>query len=286
MDGFFGFLAVLMIVTAVMGLGIVGLVVWGATRVIQSVAGLFGKKKEPDRIDGPAIPRGTFPGRAARRSAVAKPTAAAGSTSQGSAATPGPTPAPAPAPQPRDYVYLDVDAGTTPETIVRVMRDYEQQRVVGFYAREVIDVLSMVDLRKKSLFGEIDRAFDKRSISWDHFATTATDALDALVRNCALLGNRVQSFDVSDYERMEQFYRTGGEMRNGKQDPARIKRWELLRATKDEMDKLRSANEGLLLELDKLSSELATLSSNDSTEESSRIADEVRRLAEQTKYYR
>ena len=284
MEGFFGFLAVLMILVAVMGLGVVGLVVWGVTRVIQSVAGLFGKKKTPDRMEGPAIPRGSFPGHAPQHHAAARPAPEPAHT--GSAPGPGPSPSYTPAPSPRDYVYLDVDAGTTADDIVRVMRNYEQQRVVGFYAREVIDVLSMVDLRRKSLFGEIDRAFDKRSISWDHFATTATEALDALVRNCALLGNRVQSFDVSDYERMEQFYRTGGEMRNGKQDPARIKRWELLRATKDEMDRLRSANEGLLLELDKLSSELTTLSSNDSTEESSRIADEVRRLAEQTKYYR
>ena len=84
---------------------------------------------------------------------------------------------------------------------------------------------------------------------------------------------------------MEHFYRTGGEMRNGKQDPARLQRWELVRETKAEMDDLRAANEKLLLELGKLQSALGKISSNDSTDESSRIADEVSRLAEETKYY-
>ena len=266
---FVGILLGLLIFCVVIWLGVAGVLVWGVSRLIGAISQrLLGKRKNVGHVSAPPPPH--------RVQATAN---SANNTTQ-------PRPAPTPAAHARSYEYLDVDNGATAESIIKVMRSYEQERVVGFYAGEVINALNMAELRKKSLMSEIDSKFSRRSISWDHFASTATEALDAILRNCALLANRVQSFDVEDYERMERFYRTGGEARNGKQNPARLQRWDLLRETKTEMDDLRSANDGLLLELGKLSSELGKISSNDSTEESSRIADEVRRLAEETKYYR
>lgn len=263
---FLGFLFGVLAIVAIMSVAIVGLGVFGITRVVQTIVNrLPGKHKVPKSIPAPAQPKSV---------PAPRPTA-----------TPRPAPTPANPPRPKSYEYLDVDAGATAESIVRVMRQYETQRVTGYYAREIIGTLDMAELRRKSLFSELDNKFSPRSISWDHFATTATEALDAILRNCAHLANRVQAFDVEDYENMERFYRTGGEMRNGKQDPARIKRWELLRETKEEMDEIRSANEALLLELDKLSSALSKLSSSEATEESARIAQEVSRLADETKYY-
>ena len=263
---FVGILLGLLILCAVIWLGVAGVLVWGVTRLVGAISQrILGKRKNVGRVSAPPPPH--------------RVQASPNNNTQ-------PRPAPTPAAHAKSYEYFDVDNGATAKDIVKVMRSYEQERVVGFYAGEVINVLDMAELRKKSLLSEIDSKFSRRSISWDHFASTANEALDAILRNCALLANRVQSFDVEDYERMERFYRTGGEARNGKQNPARLQRWDLLRETKTEMDDLRAANDGLLLELGKLSSELGKISSSDSTEESSRIADEVRRLAEETKYYR
>lgn len=186
----------------------------------------------------------------------------------------------------RPYRHFDVDEAISAESITSVMRGYEQDRVVGRYASDVINVLNSASLQRSSLFMQIDDEFEEGTISWDRFVSTATKAIDAIERNCALLANRVQTFDVDDYERMEHFYVTGGEMHNGKQDPARIERWSLLRDTMCEMDDLRSANEGLLLELNKLSSELAKLSRSEVADEGAAIAEEVSRLVEETKYYR
>ncbi len=270
----FGFIFGLLVLVAISSIAIVGLGIFGITKIVQTITNrLSGKTKQPRQIPSPQ--------------GVGSRSSQPHSSSQ----TPRqqwpeqPAQPPATPPRPKSYVYLDVDRGSTAEDIAKAMHPYESQRVTGFYAREIISTLDMADLRKKSLFSELDRQFSQSSISWDHFASTATEALDTILRNCALLANRVQGFDVDDYERMEQFYRTGGEMRNGKQDPARIKRWELLRETKDEMDKIRSANEALLLELDKLTSNLSKISSTESTDDSARIADEVSRLAEETKYY-
>ena len=279
---FLGIILVVIVICALAWLGIAGALVFGITKLIGSISQrILGKHKDPARVQGQGHPRPRVRGGHAHDQSTTQTTG--GPTSPN--ATAQATGNSVPASRARSYEYLDVDEGATAETIIKVMRAYEQERVVGFYAQEVINTLNMAELRKKSLLSEIDGKFSQRSISWDHFASTANEALDAIVRNSALLANRVQSFDVEDYERMERFYRTGGEMRNGKQDPARLQRWELIRETKTEMDDLRAANEKLLLELGKLQSALGKISSNDSTDESSRIADEVSRLAEETKYY-
>ncbi len=278
MEVFFSIIAVLLVLAMLGGMIIFGAGMFGITRLVQWIAGMLqGNRRKARRMQGstrvpPAMNQGP------------RPTGQQGAGPVGRQGT-RPVNQPTTPPSPRSYEYFDVDAGATPEDISKTMGSYVGTRVIGYYAREVMETLNMADLRKKAVFSEIDAKFSPKSISWDHFAGTTQEALDAILRNCALLANRVQSFDVSDYERMEMFYRTGGEMRNGAQDPARIKRWELLRSTKDEMDKIISSNEALLLELDKLASALAKISSNESTGESSRIAEEVSRLAEETKYY-
>ena len=196
-------------------------------------------------------------------------------------------PAPRPAPTPRrPYRHFDADEDVPTDSVVLVMHDYEQNRVVGRYARDVIHVINSTSLQGSSIFMQIDDEFEEGTISWDRFVSTATKAIDAIERNCALLANRVQTFDVDEYERMERYYVTGGELKNGKQDPARIERWALLRDTMTEMDDLHSANEGLLLELNKLSVELAKLSRSEVSNDGVAIAEEVSRLANETKYYR
>lgn len=186
----------------------------------------------------------------------------------------------------RDFEYLDVERGTTAAHIVDVMQGYLEDYISGDYARSVIDALDAAEFRRRSLMPEIESKFEPNTISWDRFVGPAQAALDAVLRNCALLANRVQSFDSMDYARMEQFYRNGGFDGNGNTDPVRLQRWKLLYDTKREMDDLRSTNDGLLLELGKLSAELAKLSSSQTHEESTRIAEEVSKLVDETKYYR
>ncbi|MDO4538817.1 MAG: hypothetical protein Q4B54_11705 [Coriobacteriales bacterium] len=197
---------------------------------------------------------------------------------------PRPEPQPEPEPErtaPIDYEYFNVDAGATPERIARKMHSYENDEVVGTYARAVIQALDTAEFRRQTVLPAIDAEFKEGTISWDRFVSTTTSALSAVLRNCALLANRVQTFDTLDYQRIERYYRSGG-----MQDENRLKRWKLLQETKDEMDRLRSANEGLLLELGKLTSELGKLSSDDTLSDNEEIFDEVSHLVDETKYYR
>lgn len=254
------------VVLSILGVGVAILAGWGVTKLVGHVINrLPSKRKEQQHLGAPHPPqdetRSQTPSQAAQR--------------QTTYAHETPT---------RSYMYFDASA--TAGSIANVMRGYEQEPVTGPYAQAIISTLRSADLQRKGLFSQIDNEFERGTISWDRFARTASNALDAILRNCALLANRVQSFDVDEYERMEHFYTTGAELRNGKQDPALIQRWALLRDTKSEMDDIRSANEGLLLELGKLSAELAKLARSESSDQSSQIAEEVSRLVEETKYYR
>lgn len=184
------------------------------------------------------------------------------------------------------YVHLNVDNGATSQSVEKIMREYVHDPVVGEYAQDVLDTLEACDRRRQSLNAQIDGEFERQSMSWEKFSHTANEAFDAILHNCALLANRVQSFDVDDYQRMQEFYRTGGFAVHGMPDEAKLQRWKLLDETKREMDDIRSTNGRLLLELDKLATELAKLSAHDFDDERSDIEDEVRKLVDETKYYR
>lgn len=184
------------------------------------------------------------------------------------------------------YRHQDVDRGSSAASITEVMQEYVDDGVVGPYARDVIDVLDAAEHCGRSLTAAIDNEFERNSMSWDRFSATADQALDAILRNCAVLANRVQSFDVVDYRRMEEFYQTGGFRTHGTPEEARLQRWKLLDETKREMDGIRVTNQNLLLELSKLVDELTRLSSAEAQDEGERIADEVSKLVDETKYYR
>lgn len=187
---------------------------------------------------------------------------------------------------PEGFVYFDVDNGATRQTIVKRMKLYQNLPVVGWYARDVMDTFDSADFRRKTLLPEIDAKFAQGSLSWERFVSTATQALDAITRNCALLANRIQSFDIVEYQRYERFWQTGGF--NANPDPGKscLETWKLICDTKDEMDDISEKNDGLLLMLGRLGQELGKLTSSQTTDENSRIVDEISRLVDETKLYR
>ena len=187
---------------------------------------------------------------------------------------------------PKTYVYLDVDGDTSAKDIERVMRGYRSVHVVGSYADYVLDTLDALEFRRRSLLPEIDAKFSQGTISWERFHVTACSALDAVLRNCALLGNRIQTFDVTEYGRYEQFMADGAFSTNPNPGQATLGRWKLVCDTLKEMDELKDATEGLLHELGKLSAELSALDRSKNQENTKDIADEVSRLVDETRYYR
>jgi hypothetical protein len=187
-----------------------------------------------------------------------------------------------------EYTRLDVDAGATNETISAVMRGYVNDPVLGRRARAVIETLGSAEHRRGILFAELDGTFQRGTISWDKFAGPAYAALDSVLRNSALLANRIQAFDSAGYLRLREDMAAeadgvDGEMHHSE---TRQRRWELYREMLESLDTLQDTNEGLLLELDKLAAELSTINGPGQGENSDQIIDEIRRLVDEAKYYR
>jgi len=276
--GFFDFLFAIIVFSCIMGIGAVVVSVLGITTLVSRASRRLRGANEPKRINSPKPPRQL----SSKQAPQTKQGHVAGMYDQNRNSAPRKeTPT-----RPRTYVYLDIDDGVTSEKIQEVMRPYASDPVVGEYARNILETLSASDLKKKSIYMEINDKFEKRTISWDRFTSTADAAFDAILNNCILLANRVQTFDTVDYERMREFFRSGGAQRINEEDAARLQRWRLLNDSKNEMDEIRQTNEALLLELTKLGAELAKLSNSQTSAESARIAEEVSKLAEETKYYK
>ena len=184
------------------------------------------------------------------------------------------------------YVRLDPDAGATSGDVIRVMRRYVTDEVVGTYAQGVIDTLESAEMRHQSIFAELDGTFQRGTISWDKFTAPTYAALDAILRNAALQANRIQTFDTASYLRLRRSmgreWRTEANTRSQTSE----QRWRLYKDILSTLDEIQVTNEGLLLELDKLASELVTLQATDPTEQSDSIIEEIRRLVEEAKYYR
>lgn len=188
----------------------------------------------------------------------------------------------------RDTAYrrLDVDAGTTAEQIVEVMEGYVDDRVLGERAEGVIVTLDSMRRREQSLMAELDATFQHGSLSWDKFAGPIQAGLDALLRNSAQLGNRIQAFDSAGYQRLFKSVQqdAAGMERTGVQ--TRSERLRLYQEMLASLDALQETNEGLLLELDKLASELGDIQRDGASTAESATLDEIRRLVDEAKYYR
>ncbi len=189
----------------------------------------------------------------------------------------------------KDYVRLDPDNGHTTADVAKVARRYVSDPVVGSYAQGTLDVLDSAEMRRQSLFAELDSTFQRGSISWEKFASPSYAALDAILRNSALLLNRIQSFDTAAYLRLQKTM--GTEWRrlddlDSQSSQTREQRWNLFKSTLASFDEILVTNEGLLFELDKLNSELVSLTASSPTEQGDRILEEIRRLVEEAKYYK
>lgn len=187
----------------------------------------------------------------------------------------------------RDYIRLDVDNGADEAAICEVMRAYTSDDLLGARARAVIDTLGSAQRRRKILFAELDGTFHEGTLSWDKFAGPAYAAYDAILRNSALLANRIQAFDTAGYRRLEDTMRTGGKNGvNTSVSETRERRWKLYQEMLASLDALQETNESLLLELDALTAEVSSITSTSTGDRGDQIIEEIHRLVEEAKYYR
>ncbi|MBR3316591.1 MAG: hypothetical protein IKG21_02060 [Atopobiaceae bacterium] len=270
------------------GLALLGLIIWAGITVVNRITGRTDRQKNLPAGSAPLAKRG----HAHERVTYAVPQHRASERASGhmssssrqaarSAAATASAPASTPFSAPRDYEYLDVDAGATAEVVTKAMQPYEGAPYMGEFARSVISALGKADFRYDGLVAAIGRQFDKRTITWEKFMTPVDVAMDGILRNCTQIANRVQGFDIPEYERLLRL-KNAGAFEEGSNDQRRL---DLFENTIDEMRDLRKANEDLLFELEKLQGELDKLSDKDDGAPNDDILEEIRKLSDDAKYY-
>ena len=186
-----------------------------------------------------------------------------------------------------EYQYLDEDGGASSAEISSILKRYTRADGVDTRARKALAQLDGANRKRENLRALISGKFTEGSLSWDKFVAAVDAAYEVLLRNLTQLTNRVQTFDAEDF-RVQKRERSGAAFkRDGISDDVQDQRWEAMQASLAEMDGILTANERLLLDLDKFALELGQLDQEGSSENRvDEMLEEIRQLTEELKFYK
>ena len=182
-----------------------------------------------------------------------------------------------------EYLLLEAADVNEIDDVLPQLRSYSDLPVVGSTASEAANQIETMDRRCARLYRVIEGKFGTESLSHDKFVAVVDAAMRTLLRNCALLCNRVQAFDVEGYRKL---HRALPSVRDLSNSPVDAERSALYEEALGDLREVLEANERLLLEMGKLEMELSDLESDDNRDDNNRMLDEVKELLEQTRYYR
>ena len=208
-----------------------------------------------------------------------------------------------------EYRLLEAADVEDVDDVLPQLRGFAELPVIGSTAEEAAGQIETMERRRTRLNKIIVAKFGAESLSHDKFAAVVEAAWHTLLRNCALLCNRIQAFDVDGYRQLRRQLPAGArralpsvldlnasrsqnrDLSNAQRPLDGIAGIEAERAALYEealhdMRDVLEANERLLLEMGKLEMELSDLESDDNRDDNTRMLDEVKELIEQTQYYR
>ena len=183
-------------------------------------------------------------------------------------------------------MYLDQQTGAPVADIQSVLKSYSHASTVGSRARSAMAQVTSASEKRRNLETIIDGKFGKTSLTFTKFMSAVDVAYDVLVRNCTTVANRIQSFDLQDYRSLERSQMTSKwKGSTSLASTAQIQRLDLMKANISEMDAIISSNEGLLLEMDKLSVSLMNVGQHEAEHKTTGILEELQTLTEQARLY-
>lgn len=181
-----------------------------------------------------------------------------------------------------EYKLLEAAEIDDPDDVLPLLESYSEQPVVGVYASEAANQIESMEHRRRRLYRAIESTFGSESLSHDKFVAVVDAAEQTLLRNCALLSNRIQSFDVAGYRSAKRRIGNG----SSTDDHLEEERMTMYENALQDMREVIQANEHLLFQMGKLEMEISDLESDDNREDNSKMLEEVKGLLEETKYYR
>ena len=182
-----------------------------------------------------------------------------------------------------EFRLLEAAEVNDEDDVLPQLRAFSGTPVVGSYASDAASQIESMGHRREHLYRVIDAKFGAGSLSSGKFGAVVDAAYRTLLRNCALLSNRIQSFDVDGYRKAKRTLAVPAINRDNSLEEERMR---IYQDALSDMREVIDANERLLLEMGRLEMELTDLEADDTREDNTRMLEEVNELLEQTKYYR
>ena len=171
------------------------------------------------------------------------------------------------------------------DDLKRALGEYRKTAVVGQFANQAIAEIESAEHKHEALAEAIGQKFQEGSLTWQKFTEVLDAATGAIVYNSSILARQIRDFDVEDYNKNARNTITGLFNRSTIPENLRQEKRALYEAKLDDMRSIVSANERLLLELDKFSREMNQLEAGENAETNNHLLEEVNTLVEETKYY-
>ena len=167
------------------------------------------------------------------------------------------------------------------------MRDERRYVPLGTGAQSVDPQVVTRDGAKKveTLRTLVFARFSQGSMTSERFMSAVQLSADTVARNCAVLANLMTGFDSRDYLQLRALMQGGAYRHDDIPDDIQLKKFDLYQEQLSTMGGIATANERLLLEMDRFSTTLATLDVAGEGKKEQALLDEMRQLTEQTKYY-
>lgn len=157
----------------------------------------------------------------------------------------------------------------------RILNAYRGGDRFGSMAQTVLDQLDRLDRSMHRLQGEIDRRFEKNSMSNDKYSAIVNEANLCLTDNLINTARKIQFFDEDEYKRLADH------TNDNIPDDIQQKQLELYRQNEDAIQNVITTNEKLILQLDTLAVELGNPGENDDS-----LLEEIKQLTQEVKYYK
>ncbi|MBQ9604971.1 MAG: hypothetical protein IJR45_06110 [Firmicutes bacterium] len=157
----------------------------------------------------------------------------------------------------------------------KILDMYKNGSYFGKTAQTVLDQIERLGRSMSRLQSEIDRKFDKNSMSNDKYSAIVNEANLCLTDNLISAAQRMQFFDEGEYKRLLNFEK------DSIPDDIQQQQLNLYKMNEDSIKNVVTANEKLILQLDTLAVELG--SKGESNDE---LLDEIKKLTQEVKYYK
>ena len=157
----------------------------------------------------------------------------------------------------------------------KILDMYKNGSYFGKTAQTVLDQIERLGRSMSRLQSEIDRKFDKNSMSNDKYSAIVNEANLCLTDNLISAAQRMQFFDEGEYKRLLNCEK------DSIPDDIQLQQLNLYKTNEDIIKNVVTENEKLILQLDTLAVELS--SREDDNDE---LLDEIKKLTQEVKYYK